>query len=151
MVTITLDKLHKYIDKLKNSQFKKSNISSYYLIKPVSNENKKYYSLLFKNSFSSIEWLEISKNTNIVIKYSIEIIVKEPINIMVFLGIKDNEKMNIIKTSKNIKKISITDNKICDVILYNPTQNEKLCLIIKMPQNIEISNNSIITMIELFY
>ena len=54
MVTITLDKLHKYIDKLKNSQFKKSNISSYYLIKPVSNENKKYYSLLFKNSFSSI-------------------------------------------------------------------------------------------------
>jgi hypothetical protein len=150
MTTINLNKLNKSIQKLKTSTYSKSSIESYYLKKPNSSEQKKYYSLVFENN-KTHEWIILKKNTNIFIKYFIEFITTKSVDISIFLGIKNNDKINIIKTSKINKVISPKDNKISDVVLYKTLYDEELCIIVKIPFDVNITDNSIFTIYESNY
>ncbi len=126
-----------------------SETCSYYLIKPHITENKNYYALIFNNEKINEEWLKLKKHTNYIIKYSIELKLKESEKVLVFLGIKNNDKLNIIKTSKNLKILNEYENKISDTIIYKPLENEELCVVIKINNNLfELSNDSLITIYE---
>ena len=141
-------KLKINIKKLKASKTT-SETNSYYLLKPRVTENTNYYALIFNNEKINEEWLYLKKNTNYIIKYSIELKIKNSEKVLVFLGIKNNDKLNIIKTSKNLKILNEYDNKINDIIIYKPIENENLCIVIKINDNLfELTNDSIITIYE---
>jgi hypothetical protein len=146
-------KLRNTIKKLKTcNNIASSSISSYYLLKPVVNEEKTYYALIFndENNVHS-EWIDIKKNKNYIITYSVELKIDCPQKVLIFLGIKNNDKLHIIKSSKNFKELNVLDNKLGYTLIYKPNVDEKICIILKIENSMfELSPDCIFSMFETF-